>query len=288
MSTRPTWASYATHDRALHSGLWKGCVYAGAPCLGPTGFKLFDLSGCGHTGTLTNMEYADWLLDGGRHVLSLDGTDERVVVPHNSLFNSAGVGVSCWMRRESSSDAANGRGVVGHCSNGRSWLMYIPPVNDGHLYFLTTNDGNFNDTQIAKYQTLMPNNTWYHVAGSLQSGGNAQLFINGALVATAAASTPSLNVATGPVEIGSYFNGLAATFFQGRIDDVRIYNRPLQQNEIKLLSTRRGIAYEPRQVRRYYGEVLTAAAGGGGGSTISNRLDAVRLSVKLANKLSKR
>jgi hypothetical protein len=45
----------------------------------------------------------------------------------------------------------------------------------------------------------------------------------------------------------------------GQIDDMRIYDRVLNREEIRLLATRRAIAYEPEYQPAYY---MEPAAGG--------------------------
>ena len=53
--TRPTWENFATHDESIVPELWDGVIGAWAPCLGPTGSRLHDMSRRGNWGTLTNM-----------------------------------------------------------------------------------------------------------------------------------------------------------------------------------------------------------------------------------------
>jgi hypothetical protein len=55
------------------------------------------------------------------------------------------------------------------------------------------------------------------------------LFVNGAQVASRAQSG-SLTVSTGAIRIGG--NQVFGEYFQGRIDDLRIYNRALSAAEI--------------------------------------------------------
>jgi hypothetical protein len=48
--------------------------------------------------------------------------------------------------------------------------------------------------------------------------------------------------------------------FSGQLDDIRIYNRALSANEIRLLAARRGIAYELAPRKRIYS--IPAVPGG--------------------------
>ena len=74
---------------------------------------------------------------------------------------------------------------------------------------------------------LVPN-TWTHVAATY-NGTQIQLYINGGLVSSTPA-TGAIQTTTTPLRIGG--NTYSTEFFQGLIDEVRIYNRALSAAEI--------------------------------------------------------
>ena len=79
MTRLASWQDYGTHDESAYPELWSGCVGAWAPCLGPTGTRLHDLSRYRNWGTLTNMDAAtDWVVSGGRYALDFDGSNDYV------------------------------------------------------------------------------------------------------------------------------------------------------------------------------------------------------------------
>ena len=71
-------------------------------------------------------------------------------------------------------------------------------------------------------------NTWYHVAYTYD-GSNLRLYVNGTEVKSVAASG-SLKVNTRPVSIGA--DGSSQKFFNGTIDQARIYNSALTAEQI--------------------------------------------------------
>ncbi|MFZ9091603.1 MAG: hypothetical protein ACO3FE_16115, partial [Planctomycetaceae bacterium] len=72
--TKPSFEDYGTYDDSAHSDLWDGVVGYWAPCLGPTGTRLHDVSRGNSWGTLTNMDAAtEWVIDGGQYALDFDG-----------------------------------------------------------------------------------------------------------------------------------------------------------------------------------------------------------------------
>ena len=81
----------------------------------------------------------------------------------------------------------------------------------------------------APASAAIPVNTWSHVAVTY-NGTTFTLYRNGAVVATSATSGMIQTTAT-PLRIGG--NVPYGEYFQGRIDDVRVYNRALSATEIQ-------------------------------------------------------
>src|SRR5262249_29619126 len=90
---------------------------------------------------------------------------------------------------------------------------------------LTSTSGNSN----AFGPSPLPLNTWTHIAQTF-SGGTVTLYVNGVQVATTAV-TGNIQDTTNPLEIGS--DHIYGQYFQGSIDDVRIYNVALTPAQIQ-------------------------------------------------------
>jgi beta-lactam-binding protein with PASTA domain len=73
-------------------------------------------------------------------------------------------------------------------------------------------------------------NTWTHIA-TTYDGTSQRLYINGVLVATKA-QTGTIAAGNQPLRIGG--NNVSGEFFQGLIDEVRVYNRALSAAEITI------------------------------------------------------
>jgi hypothetical protein len=85
----------------------------------------------------------------------------------------------------------------------------------------------------------VPINTWTHIAGSWD-GSNMRVYVNGAVVGTFA-RTAAVLTGTVPMSIGADYNNSTATeFFDGMMEDVRLYNRALSSNEIQTQYVTRG------------------------------------------------
>ena len=72
-------------------------------------------------------------------------------------------------------------------------------------------------------------NTWSHIAATYD-GAALRLYLNGTLVSSQA-RTGAISTSTNPLQIGG--DSIYGQFFQGAIDEVRIYNRALTQAEIQ-------------------------------------------------------
>ena len=98
---------------------------------------------------------------------------------------------------------------------------------------LRTNGTNFDcfvgyGTYVVTAGTVIPN-TWQHVA-MVFDGATLKLYVNGANVGTTNTPSYTLQASTAPTIMGN--NGYAE-IFQGKMDEVRVWNRALPQAEIQ-------------------------------------------------------
>ena len=77
--------------------------------------------------------------------------------------------------------------------------------------------------------TSLPLNTWSHLA-TTYDGVTLNLFVNGVQVGSRAVSG-AIVASAGVLRIGG--NSVWGQYFRGRIDEVRIYSRPLGIAEIQ-------------------------------------------------------
>lgn len=100
----------------------------------------------------------------------------------------------------------------------------------------TIEDGKVNDLSI--YTGDIASGRWIHMAG-VYNGKKMHLYVDGKRIGSRAA-TGTIQVDDNPVTIGAEENGTEALVvegeFDGKIDEVRIYNRALTASEIKALS----------------------------------------------------
>ena len=181
------------------------------------GTTVADVSGNNNTGSITG---ATWTTAGKYgNALVFNGTSARVTVPNApSLQLTTGMTLEAWVNPSVVTSA---------------WRDVIYKDND--IYFLeatSTNagrpggGGTFGET----YGTAaLPVNTWTHLAVTYDRV-MVRVYVNGVQVSSLAA-TGAIATSTNPLTIGG--NTHWGDWFQGMIDEVRIYNRALTQAEIQ-------------------------------------------------------
>jgi Concanavalin A-like lectin/glucanases superfamily/Viral BACON domain len=188
-----------------------------------SGSTTADSSGKGNTGTITGATRTTAGKFGG--ALSFTGTGRWVTVADSaSLHLTTGLTIEGWVNPTANGTGAWRTMAVKETANGLAWALY--PFGDGGFpsaHAFTTSE------LWARGTTLPALNAWTHVAGTYD-GANIRLYVNGTLAATRA-QTGSLVVSTQPLRFGG--NALWAEWFQGSLDEIRVYNRPLSASEIQ-------------------------------------------------------
>ena len=235
------WGRYASRaSEARYPQLWQGRVFGVCPSVqGPAGVNLYDTTGGGKHGTLVNMSAAsDWLRSAGQYALNFAGT-RRVSTSRPLISGTQGFTLSAWVYPTGTTTY---RTVCGNYGVGNTTGVQITiwpaagsvPANAPTLYYGVT---------AISATTGATANQWNHVAAT-RSGNAVTIFLNGVQVGS---GTNSASVgAAQNWAIGQGPDNTSEPMI-GHIDDHAVYNRVLTAGEIRLLATRRGIAYEARR-----------------------------------------
>jgi hypothetical protein len=183
-----------------------------------------DVTGRGHTGTLVGG--VTWTSSGKFcGALSFDGVNDRVTIADAAdLDLNAAWTLMAWVRPTALS--GNWRTVImkERSTNALAYGLYAndngttPPA--GYI--------NVGSDVAVRGTTALPLNSWSHLA--LARGSNVlRLYMNGAEVATMS-NSGSIPATTNPLTIGG--NGPWGEWFQGQIDEVRVYGRELSAAEV--------------------------------------------------------
>lgn len=194
-----------------------------------------DESGNGNNGTLHgNAKTTDrnGIADAA---FSFNGSTDFINIPHNAMFNSDSISISCWVYSDIAISGT--KGIIYKDANSgdkiREFGLCAGDGKTGKSVLLETSDGSNIFSAIG--QSAITLGQWYHIVGIIKDGSFIKVYLNGKLD-----SEKSINFShkknTNEIVIGkvcSYSD--AARFWKGKIDDIRIYNRVLNDQEISLL-----------------------------------------------------
>ena len=186
-----------------------------------TGTVVPDDSGNGHAGTVSGAAWSASGKFGG--ALAFNGTSSLVTVPSSAALSlTTGMTLEAWVKPATSTGwqtllmrerpGGMSYGLYGFDNTGK------PPAIYGHVS---------SDVE-AKGKAALALNVWTHVAGSYD-GATLRIYVNGSQVGTTAL-TGSLTSSSSPLRIGG--NSVWGEYFNGLIDEVRVYNRALSAGEI--------------------------------------------------------
>jgi hypothetical protein len=198
-----------------------------------SGIVAKDASGKGHEATL--LGGPDWVpgaLSSG--ALSFDGADDMIEVPEVPAFDLGNaLTITAWLKLNNLSTYYF---ILDKQPSGTA-----PSNYPGHYEFRTTTGTGVlqllhqtsQSTDYATYNATagVAANRWTHVAVTFVKGGQVKFYLDGAPAGSVpqTANFPVLN--DEPIRIAGRKDGYS--FFNGQLDDVRLYNRALTDAEIK-------------------------------------------------------
>jgi hypothetical protein len=189
-----------------------------------SGSTLVDSSGNNNNGTISNATWAPGLFGG--HALSFNGTNSWVTINNSSsLTLTGGMTLEAWVN-PAATTSGSAAILVKQRTAGLDYALYSD--DSGGSPPSTYVDISGTDSKSVG-QSLLPLNTWSHLAATYD-GSNLMLYVNGTLVSTQFVGG-NINTASGVLRLGG--DSIWGEYFDGLIDQVRIYNRPLNVGEIR-------------------------------------------------------
>jgi hypothetical protein len=183
-----------------------------------------DSSGNGHHGTVVgNPSFVTGVTG---MALALDGVDDYVDCGNNASFDiTEEITLAAWINTNDTGNDENnpyvGKGDRAYAIKHSSANVIQFFIYDGSWLTANTNvDDSFNGI-------------WHHVAGTYD-GSELKLYVDGTLRATTI-YVGTIDVRTNNLTIGTN-SEVSGRFYDGAIDDARIYNRALSEAEILYLA----------------------------------------------------
>ncbi|MBU0486624.1 MAG: PKD domain-containing protein [Bacteroidetes bacterium] len=194
-----------------------------------------DESGNNNHGTVNGAVLTADRFGNANKAYNFNGTNNSIVGNTDTLLELAhNRTISAWAR---STRIGNPEGIAGYYGS-TPW-----DNNDGYLLSLSTTgkldavEANYNGgagawDNVLSNDTYAGDSIWHFIVG-WRSNDTTYLYVDG--IRQTAFSTRVPTFINGKLIIGNTFAGTNDQFFKGQIDDIRIYNRPLNQAEIDSL-----------------------------------------------------
>jgi hypothetical protein len=204
-----------------------------------SGLTAEDSSGNGNDGALRNMAGDEWIDGVVGGALHFDGSNDYVAI-QNLYYDSSGykeVSVTAWIRTSN-----GGNQIIASYDRNEYWRLEINGNGGGTGqvgWDVRTSTGQVDYGSI----TRVDDGEWHHVAGVFDNG-TLIVYIDGVAEPSASGGSTfgrGVNTRYGFLGVGSEattFDGNKGPFsyFNGDMDDVRIYSRALDAGEIAALA----------------------------------------------------
>ena len=195
------------------------------------GTTAYDSSGNGNDGTIHG---ASWVDGKFGKALNFDGSNDYVSIPHSTSLSSDNQTIILWFKPATSPSYNDDKGLIWKAPDtGYNTEFDISLSTSGTIYGGIC-DGSLNCVLISSTTTVSADK-WYHVALIKEygeSGDILRLFVNGVQEANTTVSWHGVQN-TNEVVLGKVSSASRSTrYFNGTIDEVKIYNRALSAEEI--------------------------------------------------------
>lgn len=169
----------------------------------------------------------------GANSFNFDGVDDFVEVPHNNNLNMpTEVTITAWISSNALPPAGGHFYTIAKKGDTIStvpnnYIMQLLP-GSGDIELAYSHSGNINET--LSVPTAMIPGVFYHVAGVIDVGNlTMKIYLNGVEISNKPIPNNNMSVNVSPLWIGRQ---LGSNTFNGRLDNVRIYNYALTTAEI--------------------------------------------------------
>ena len=204
-----------------------------------------DMSGNGNNGNLVSISTSTFYTAGKiGQAFNFDGVNDVVQVSDSASLSPTRVTVAFWALKLAPTFTA----FVGKRNNSSSNYSFRTEIDGGNnLAFGVSVNGTASTNALLAGGLLR--GTWNHVVGTFD-GTTVALYLNGVLRSTAALSgnlfDSTVNLRLGSEQI------TGPNFFNGYLDDVRIYNRALTAAEVRQLYEQSKYVYNPTYGKTVY------------------------------------
>lgn len=195
------------------------------------GTRVTDKSGRGYHGKL-GVSGGDWEDGFVYNAYHLDGVLEHIALPTSLGSTLSAASLCAWVNVDTLAPSDDENSIIElrqSAEDDRIVLRFMSGTND-RIQFLLVVDPT---SSLAESDAAIAARTWYHVVGTYD-GTTIRLYVNGILQSTTG-SMSSASYVPDENAIGSAGNTTTNNNWDGKIDEVRIYDKALSPEEVLYL-----------------------------------------------------
>jgi len=208
-----------------------------------TGSVVTDSSGNGHVGSVFG---GGSLAESGKsgHSFTTDGVNDYIDSGYDvSWDENTPITISFWAKPKAvAGNGTSNAGIMGKIYPHYEWAFYQSGDTVSLVYW--NGSGGHSNGMDASWGSVLSPSRWAHLA-YVWNGTGSSFYANGLLANTKIAANASANIDnSNSTLIGGHIYAWGDQYFNGSIDDVRIYTRALSADEvIQLYSNPSNILY---------------------------------------------
>lgn len=199
-----------------------------------------DESQNNHNGVVNGASLTSDINDNPKSAYYFDGKDDYIQIKNHSDFNSNEMTISLWFKKDKSTTGPSymdrrvkGLIFMGRDTDGRNRRFDISLWQPKSPYYIQASTCNGIERSVGSIGDIT-DEKWYHVVFSFDND-SLQVYKNGERTGASKVKNGVAKIADDIVFGKVSMNSERNRYFDGKIDEVRIYNRVVSEEEVKML-----------------------------------------------------
>jgi hypothetical protein len=199
-----------------------------------------DESGNGNNGTVNGATLTTDRNGVANKAYSFDGVSNNIIAPNSNSLNVNELSISVWYLANGNQMSVIAKNNQTDCSQYSFGIHHQSTWNSfGPSLYTSTGIGNCNSSSRQEHwgaNNIVPSNQWVLIVYTINNVGESKTYMNGSLLESyTGQNITSCNSLSSTLRFGGPHWDDNPLYFQGKIDDIGIWNRALTDCEIKNL-----------------------------------------------------